>query len=115
MLSGVLIGGGFIVLAQSWPVLYTAQQRHVLATGGPYAYVRHPQYAAFIAIMLGFLFQWPTLLTLVMFPVLTWAYVRLGRREEREARAMFGDIYARYAAVTPAFIPRVRVPGERCA
>jgi len=52
--------------------------------------------------------QWPTVLTLVMFPILVWMYVRLARREEREARAEFGEVYARYAAGTPAFSPRLR-------
>ena len=37
----------------------------------------------FIAVMFGFLLQWPTLLTLVMFPVLVVMYVRLARIEER--------------------------------
>lgn len=107
LLSGVLIGGGFILLARSWPVLYAAQQRRELATTGPYAYVRHPQYVAFIVIMLGFLLQWPTLLTLVMFPILAWAYVRLARREEQEVRATFGARYAQYAAATLAFVPHL--------
>jgi protein-S-isoprenylcysteine O-methyltransferase Ste14 len=71
LLSDVLIAGGFILLARSWSVLYAAQQARTLATSGPYAHVRHPQYAAFIVIMFGFLLQWPTLLTLAMFPVLT--------------------------------------------
>jgi protein-S-isoprenylcysteine O-methyltransferase Ste14 len=108
LFSSALIAGGFILLARSWPVLYAAQLLRELATTGPYAYVRHPQYAAFIVIMLGFLLEWPTLLTLAMFPVLTWTYVRLARREEREARAEFGEAYARYASVTPGFIPRLR-------
>jgi methanethiol S-methyltransferase len=43
-----------------------------------------------------------------MSPILAWAYVRLARREEAEVRATLGDAYARYAAVTPAFIPRVK-------
>ena len=115
VLSSVLIAGGFILLAQSWPVLYAAQQRRQLATTGPYAYVRHPQYVAFIVIMLGFLLQWPTLLTMAMFPVLTWAYVRLARREEHEVRATFGDAYARYAAVTPSFVPRFKRASMRDA
>ena len=34
-------------------------------------------------------------------------YVRLAWAEEREALAEFGDAYARYAAVTPAFFPRL--------
>jgi protein-S-isoprenylcysteine O-methyltransferase Ste14 len=114
--SNVLVVVGFVLLAAAWRVLFAAQQARRLATTGPYAHVRHPQYAAFILIMLGFLLQWPTLLTLVMFPVLVWMYVRLARREEREVRAEFGEAYARYAAVTPAFIPRLRrAPGRRRA
>jgi len=74
---------------------------------GPYAYLRHPQYAGFVLIMVGFLLQWPTLLTLVMFPILVVIYVRLARREEREVRKEFGETYARYAANTPAFFPRL--------
>jgi methanethiol S-methyltransferase len=108
LLSNVLIAGGFILLARSWSVLYEAQQHGRVATTGPYAYVRHPQYVGFILIMLGFLLQWPTLLTIVMFPVLTWAYLRLARREEEEVLATFGEAYARYAAVTPAFVPHIK-------
>jgi methanethiol S-methyltransferase len=108
LLSNVLIAGGFILLAAAWRVLYAAQQRHQLPTTGAYAYLRHPQYAGFILIMLGFLLQWPTVLTLAMFPILVAMYVRLAHREEREARAEFGEAYARYAATTPAFVPRLR-------
>ena len=57
--------------------------------------------------MLGFLLQWPTLVTLVMFPVLVIMYVRLAIREEVEVRATFGAEWARYAARTPRFIPRL--------
>lgn len=56
--------------------------------------------------MLGFLIQWPTIITLIMFPILVTMYVRLARREEREALAEFGADYARYVAATPAFVPR---------
>ena len=63
--------------------------------------------------MLGFLLQWPTVLTLAMFPILVWMYVRLARREEHEVRAEFGEAYARYAAMTPAFVPRVRRTAAR--
>ncbi len=106
LLSNLLIAGGFILLSASWQVLYRARHDGHLATTGPYARVRHPQYVAFLAIMLGFLIQWPTLLTLAMFPILTAMYVQLARREEREVRARFGDVYVRYAAITSAFIPR---------
>jgi protein-S-isoprenylcysteine O-methyltransferase Ste14 len=110
ILSNLLVAGGFILLASAWRVLYVAQRVHALATTGLYAYIRHPQYVGFILIMFGFLLQWPTLLTLLMFPVLVTMYVRLAWSEEREALAEFGEAYARYAAVTPAFFPRFRQP-----
>jgi protein-S-isoprenylcysteine O-methyltransferase Ste14 len=72
---------------------------------GPYRLVRHPQYIGFVAIMFGFLLQWPTLLTLAMFPVLVFMYVRLAVSEERDSERAFGDDWRAYAAVTPRFIP----------
>ena len=107
LLSYVAIFGGFVLLSAAWKVLFTAQREGRIAISGPYAHVRHPQYDGFILIMIGFLLQWPTLVTLVMFPILVTMYVRLARREEREALRQFGDDYAHYAAVTPAFLPRL--------
>jgi protein-S-isoprenylcysteine O-methyltransferase Ste14 len=106
MLSFAFIGGGFILLASAWRVLYRVQRSHQLATTGPYAKIRHPQYDAFVLIMFGFLLQWPTLLTLLMFPVLVWMYVRLARYEERDAETSFGEQWREYAAHTPRFIPQ---------
>ena len=107
VLSNVLIVGGFWLLASAWNVLYKAQRNNTMATTGAYARMRHPQYVGFILVMLGFLLQWPTLPTLIMFPILTYVYLRLARREEQEALAAFGDAYARYMRQTPAFIPRI--------
>ena len=106
LVSNLLIFGGFILIAAAWDVIYKAQRAGQLATTGPYARIRHPQYVGFMLIMLGFLFQWPTLITLVMFPILVTMYARLAKREEREVLAEFGDEYARYADMTPAFTPR---------
>ena len=107
ILSNVLIGLGFWLLAVSWRVLYHAQRARRLATSGAYARVRHPQYVAFVTIMFGFLLQWPTVVTLIMFPILVIMYAHLAKKEEGEMRAQFGDGYAQYAARTPRFIPRV--------
>lgn len=106
LLSFAFIGGGFLLLSAAWRVLYDAQRAHRLAQTGAYARIRHPQYVGFVLIMFGFLLQWPTLVTLVMFPVLVAMYVLLAKREERDAEAEFGDEYRRYAAGTPAFLPR---------
>ena len=107
LLSFASIGGGFLLLSASWKVLYRAQRVHRLATSGAYGRIRHPQYVGFVLIMFGFLLQWPTLVTLVMFPVLVTMYMLLAKREEREVEEEFGEAYRRYAAATPAFLPRL--------
>jgi protein-S-isoprenylcysteine O-methyltransferase Ste14 len=100
------IASGFVLIGAAWDVLYKAQRAHQLAVTGPYAYLRHPQYIGFVVIMLGFLVQWPTLITLIMFPILVTMYIRLARREECEALAEFGNAYEPYAVKTPPFFPR---------
>lgn len=108
ILSFILIGLGFWMISTAWKVLYDAQRGGALATSGPYARVRHPQYAGFVLVLTGFLFQWPTLLTLAMYPVLIWMYVRLARSEERETQATFGAQFDLYASRVPAFIPTLK-------
>jgi methanethiol S-methyltransferase len=105
VLSDIFIFGGFIMLSSAWRVLYEAQTRHRLATTGLYEHMRHPQYVAFVLIMFGFLLQWPTLVTLAMFPILVWVYARLAKAEEQDIAAQFGSEYERYRNRTPAFIP----------
>ena len=80
--SYVFLCAGFYLLSSAWQVLYDAQRRMELATTGPYARIRHPQYVAFVLILLGFLLQWPTLLTLLMFPILLIMNGRLALSEE---------------------------------
>lgn len=110
LLSTIFIAGGFWLLASAWKVLYAAQRAHQLATTGAYARVRHPQYIGFVLIMTGFLLQWPTLVTLVMYPILVAMYAALAKREENEMLAQFGDEYRRYMHTVPAFIPRLGAP-----
>ena len=107
LISFALIGGGFWLISASWHVLWQAQREGKLAVTGPYARLRHPQYLGFILVMLGFLFQWPTLLTLAIFPVLVWMYIRLARTEEAESRAKFPTEFEKYARSVPAFVPRI--------
>ncbi|MBV1928341.1 MAG: isoprenylcysteine carboxylmethyltransferase family protein [Gammaproteobacteria bacterium] len=107
--SNVVIVLGLFLLASAWNVLHKAQQARSLATSGWYARMRHPQYVAFILIMFGFLLQWPTIPTLVMFPILVVVYMRLAKREEQTALVEFGDEYMSYSQRIPAYIPRFLV------
>ena len=103
--SNVLIVSGFFILSSAWNVLHQAQKTGTLAVSGWYARCRHPQYVAFILIMFGFLLQWPTIPTVVMFPILLVVYVRLANKEEAKVISEFGDEYLIYMSKTPAWIP----------
>lgn len=105
IISYALIIGGFTLLSHAWGILYKAQKRQRLAVSGVYGYIRHPQYLAFILIIIGFLVQWPTLITLVMAPILIWRYFRLARIEEMEMCKQFGISFIGYQKHTPGFFP----------
>lgn len=104
--SYILVAAGFLLIAYAWRVLYEAQRANKLARSGPYSWVRHPQYLGFILVMFGLLLTWPALSTAIIFPVMTFVYVRLARIEERNSVELFGDAYHRYSRETPAFFPR---------
>jgi protein-S-isoprenylcysteine O-methyltransferase Ste14 len=57
--------------------------------------------------MIGFLLQWPTIPTLIMFPVLVYVYARLARNEEQTIAKEFGREWDEYASRTPAFVPKI--------
>ncbi len=107
--SNVLIIMGFFILSSAWNVLHKAQKTKTLASSGWYARCRHPQYVAFILIMFGFLLQWPTIPTLVMFPILVVVYVQLANREEEKVISEFGDEYLSYMSNTPAWLPKLKI------
>ncbi|MFN0027094.1 MAG: methyltransferase family protein [Acidimicrobiales bacterium] len=65
------------------------------------------QYAGFLLIMVGFLLQWPTIPTFIMFPILVYLYRRLAIDEEREVAAAFGTAWDEYAEGRPRFVPRL--------
>lgn len=111
--SFVLIGIGAALVVLGWRAVWGARDR--LVTTGVYAWLRHPQYLGLIALTLGLLFWWPTILTIPMWPVLAAMYVRLARREERELDARFGDAYERYRQSVPGFFPRRRRASARRA
>src|SRR3989338_3739472 len=55
--------------------------------------------------IIGFLLQWPTLVTLIMAPILVVRYVALARSEEEQMVDKFGRTYRVYRNKTPGFFP----------
>lgn len=107
IISNVFIIGGIFLISQAWKTLYTAQKDHALATSGVYKYLRHPQYAAFILIIIGFLLQWPTFITLIMAPILIVRYVILAKSEEKQMLHEHSKSYQIYHRETPGFFPSI--------
>lgn len=105
----LLVGGPWIVLGVSirlWASGHIRKNRQ-LATGGPYAWVRHPLYVGNLMLSLGFciasgrLWAWPVMATfwLVFYPN------AIGE-EDRKLERLFGDQWRRWQRRTPALIPR---------
>ena len=108
VIGNLLIALGGFLAVLGWRHLW--RKRDSLAAEGIYAHVRHPQYAGFFLFIIGSLINWPTLPTLVLAPILMWAYYRLARQEESIALQQFDDLYKNYLEKTGMFLPKFRAP-----
>jgi len=98
----MLVGSVLIILG--WVTLYRqlGREEESLVTRGIYAYSRHPQYFGFILVILGWLMGWPTVLTVILAPILIYKYLRVCGVEEKE---LSGDIcYQGYRKEVPFFV-----------
>ncbi len=110
IVSNGLIFLGLYVIYQGWMLIYGSQGKK-LVTEGVYSYVRHPQYSGLFLVTVGFLLQWPSILTLIMWPILMWSYYRLSMKEEKDVEKQFGKAYLDYKKQVPAFIPKLMKGG----
>ena len=112
MLVSMMIGYaiafvGVALVGAGWREVYRARKEGRLATRGPYAVVRHPQYTGFFLIVFGEgVVHWPTVFSLAAFPIIVIAYVLLARKEERQMVDRFGPEYVEYQRRVPMFVPR---------
>ncbi len=102
-LSNILIILGLIVISLGWKAIHSGEGK--LVDYGLYKYIRHPQYTGFFLMIIGFLIQWPTIITLIMAPILFTLYVRLAKKEEGDVIQTFGKEYLEYKERVPAFFP----------
>jgi protein-S-isoprenylcysteine O-methyltransferase Ste14 len=99
----LLIATGAVIALMGWRQIYRGKGG--LVATGLYRRIRHPQYTGFFLFLIGSVINWPTLITLVMFPLLCWTYYRLARMEEADALATFGDGYRAYQQRSGMFLP----------
>lgn len=110
LLSGLFIVPGVLLVIFGWRAIYRGGGG--LVTGGIYARLRHPQYVGILLVVTGYLIMWPTLVTLLMYPILVIMYGRLAGEEEARLRAEYGEASQAYRRRVPAWLPVIR-PGPR--
>jgi len=107
LVSWAVIIGGLVIMGKAWKQIHKANGEMV--TSRLYRLVRHPQYSGLFLITVGFLIQWPTIITVVMWPILMLMYYRLARREEREMEMKFEAKYTEYKQRVPMFVPLIKI------
>lgn len=108
MLIGyTIVFSGAVLVAEGWRTVHRARREQHLATAGVYATVRHPQYTGLFLIVFGEgIVHWPTIVSVLAFPIIVAAYVLLARREERQMFEIFGADFLGYQERVPMFVPR---------
>jgi len=112
VLGLALMGGGFLLFI--WSVLargrhsvsWDMPEDHELVTWGPYRHVRHPSYAGYFMMFVGFCMTWLNALSLVPL-VAVPGYVRLVDVEEELLVSRFGEEYRNYMSTAGRFTPRI--------
>ena len=94
---------GLVIMGKAWSEIRKAKGQ--LVTSGLYSRMRHPQYFGLFLITVGMLIQWPTIITVAMWPALMVMYYRLSRREEKDMEIEFGAQYRTYKRLVPMFPP----------
>ncbi len=104
---GILFVWTFRSLGKNLTDTVVIREKHTLVTTGPYRYVRHPFYLAFLVAAVGgsiVAANWFLLITgLIPFGFI----VARTRIEEEKLIERFGDDYRNYMASTGRFFPRV--------
>lgn len=98
----IITGTGLLFVIAGWRSIYRSDG---IVIKGPYRFLRHPQYLGFLLITGGWLIHWPTIPTIIMWPILLFLYYNLAKKEEKEMERRFGEKYEQYKQSVPMFIP----------
>ncbi len=107
---GIWIQDGWGVAVFSYNVNYTPaykimKSNYILATGGPYNYIRHPMYIA-KAILVIFFFL-ATGIWVSLIGALSWiGLISQAKMEEEALKKKFGKVYEDYLSKTGRFFPK---------
>jgi len=113
-LIGIALALGAAALdawARHWLGVFYAQRaelqaQHRVVREGPYAYVRHPIFSAYLLVSLGLLFVLPSALVLLANVYAYRIFLRAAVRDELFLSAELPG-YSAYMQQTPRFVPRL--------
>lgn len=104
-LAGAVLLLAGLALAGSSSKARLQAGRGLLASGGPYARLRHPLYLGLSLVLMGCVVRAPSAAGVLAAVVAVGQYSWLGAVEEREAAQAFGAAWASYASRTRALVP----------
>jgi protein-S-isoprenylcysteine O-methyltransferase Ste14 len=94
-----------LLFFRSWRFRAKLDQGHELATGGPFALVRHPIYLGINLLGIGTALWIPSILLIAAAVLLVVGSDLRARAEERLLLAAFGDAYRAYMGRAKRFVP----------
>jgi len=118
----------FGLILYTYSLIYQLSHRGQLITKGPYRYMRHPQYLAFIIMTLGMTIVAFQTSPIFEFPVsyenrfnilvFIWigevlAYILLGKIEEIALKAKYGDKFLEYRNKVAFIIPFLKIKSNK--
>lgn len=110
-ISIILMIIGLRWIIEGWRLVYHSKGKFI--TKGIYSKMRHPQYSGILLVTFAFLIQWPTLITIIMWPFLFMMYYRLAQREEKDVQKKYKRKYLKYKKKVPMFIPSFKTVFNR--
>jgi protein-S-isoprenylcysteine O-methyltransferase Ste14 len=105
--GGLLSASSVFLMGRAWRIGLDPDNRTDLAESGPYRWIRHPIYSGWLLVLLGSVLAIPASTIEVAAVVTALGVAAQARREEQHMLGTIGERYARYAARTGRFAPRL--------
>lgn len=105
--GGLLSASSVFLMGRSWRIGLDPDNRTDLAESGPYRWIRHPIYSGWLVMLLGSVLGMPASMIDIAAAVTALGVLTQAMREEQHMLRTLGGRYARYAAHTGRFAPRL--------
>jgi protein-S-isoprenylcysteine O-methyltransferase Ste14 len=105
ILSFNLIFLGIVLIIIGWREIYNSEG---IVTKGLYKFIRHPQYLGFILLATGWIFAWPTVIVLILYPFLVGIFLYQAVSEDKLLENKYKSKFVNYKKRTGFILPKLR-------